>query len=197
MSYCKHFEQGSGWFSSDYCNVSGKRETIPSTYFSYCKNEGYKCPWYENAYGTSGGCFITTVVCKLLKKKDDDPVMEGLRKFRGAVLQKDVDNYEILKEYDTVGPVLAEKLFRDKDREQIAETVYDYVLTPITELINEGKNEEAIEAYRDMTLLFINYYGLKHPYNELVQKGYEYESFDPFTAGHGIKTKKMNKKLDK
>ena len=67
--WCKHFELGSGWFSSDYCNISGKRETMPSSYQYYCKNGGYKCPWYEKEEGTSGGCFITTITCNILLLK--------------------------------------------------------------------------------------------------------------------------------
>ena len=79
------------WFSSDYCNISGKSETIPSSYDYYCKNGGYKCPWYEKEYGSSG-CFITTITYVIKSKKIMNPVMVSLRKFRDEILQKN-DKY--------------------------------------------------------------------------------------------------------
>ena len=43
MSMCKHYHVG-GFLSSDYCDVNGRMDNIPSSYFGYCKNDGYRCP---------------------------------------------------------------------------------------------------------------------------------------------------------
>lgn len=199
MSYCKHFVDRGGWFSSNYkCNVSGKEENIPNTYFDCCKNEGYKCPWYENAYGTGGGCFISTVTCDILNKKDDNEVINKLRNFRDEVLQNDEKYEEVLKSYDVIGPFIANKLLEDQDKEKIAETVYDHVLTPISKLVENKEYSKAVEAYYQMTLMFVNYYGMKKPYNYIADRDYGYKKgqFNPKTAGHGTKRKKISKILD-
>lgn len=202
MSWCKHCVDRSGWFSTNYkCNVSGEEVDIPSSYLeNYCKYDymASKCPFYSQNYST-GGCFITTVTCNILNKADDNEVMNGLRKFRDEVLQKDEKYEEILKNYDVVGPIIATKLYNDENREKIAETIYEHVLTPISKMVKEEKNDEAVEAYYQMTLLFINYYGLKHPYNYIAEHdfGYQEGEFNQKTAGHGKKSKKYIKEQEK
>lgn len=203
MAWCSHCVDRGGWFSSCYkCNISGQEVDIPSSYLeNYCKYDymASKCPFYQQYGQSSGGCFITTVTCDILDKKDDNEVMNGLRKFRDEVLQKDEKYEEILKSYDVVGPIIASKLLEDENREQIAETVYDHLLTPIAKLVETGLHDQAVEAYYQMTLLFINYYNIKHEYNETADNdfGFKTGEFDQSKAGHGKVAKKMKKTLEK
>ena len=168
-------------------------------YKNFCNyNYGNSCSKKTNS-NSSGGCFITTVTCEILDKKDDDKVMNGLRKFRDDVLQKDEKYAEILQNYDVVGPIIANKLKEDENKEKIAETVYESVLTPIAALVEDGEDEKAVEAYYQMTLLFINYYGLLTPYNYIAEHdfGYKKGEFDQKNAGHGTKSKKYVKEQKK
>ncbi len=191
MSWCRHCIDRGGFFSTNYkCNVSGEEVDIPSSYINnYCKYDymASKCPYYQKEYGMPGGCFITTITCKILSKQDDDEVMQNLRKFRDNVLQENEEYHEVLKEYDTIGPQIAHKIENDENKEQIANVLYEKVLTPISKLVGNGENELAVEKYYQMTLLLINYYGLKHEYNSIKDNGYYYETFDVKKAGHGKK----------
>ena len=191
---CKHFDQGSGWFSSDYCNISGKRETIPSSYNYYCKNGGYKCPWYEKEYGASGGCFITTVTCNLLGKDDHDPVMDGLRKFRDEILQKQDKYSDILKMYDSIGPRICCQINHDNKKLENAEVLYSK-LERFVELINNSEYEKAAASYVVMTLRLVSKYGMQKEYRDIRDNnfGYNEGEFDQKVAGHG---KKVTKTLD-
>lgn len=191
MAYCKHYESNSGWFSTDYCNISGQRETIPSSYYSSCKNGGYGCPWYEKEYGTSSGCFITTVTCDILGKDDHDYVMDGLRKFRDEVLQKDEDYSSVLKLYDRVGPVISYKLFHDKDRVSKASKIYSR-LENFVEIINNGNYKGAAKKYIIMTLKLVSEYGIQDYYRDLRNRNFGYigQEFDISKAGHGKKSTK-------
>lgn len=188
--YCEHLD------NRNYCGIDGHKvsdwEWNNKCSYNYGKDCGKKNT-------SSSNCFITTVTCKILNKQDDDEVMEGLRKFRDEVLQKDEKYEEILMNYDSVGPMIAERLLRDEDREKIAETVYEHVLTPISKMVKEDKNDEAVEAYYQMTLMFINYYGLLRPYNYIAEHdfGFKEGEFDQKTAGHGIKSKKYVKEQAK
>ena len=192
--WCKHFNLG-GIFSSDTCDVSGRSETIPSSYEYYCKNNGYKCPWYEAAYGPSSGCFITTITCDILGKDDKDYVLESLRKFRDNILQKK-DEYEaVLKVYDKIGPVVACSLFNDKDREEKAAKLYSK-LNEFVEVIDRGEYSKATRNYIMMTLRLVSEYGMQEKYRSLRDNnfGYKEGEFDQKTAGHG---KKIEKTLEK
>lgn len=186
-NWCKHFEMG-GFFSSNTCNVSGKSENIPSSYEYYCKNDGYKCPWYESAYGSGSGCFITTVTCDILGKEDHDPVMDSLRKFREEVLQKSDEYESVLKLYDKVGPVISYKLFHDKDRDEKAIKLYSK-LGEFADVASKGEHTKAAKRYIMMTLRLVAEYGIQNSYRSLRDNnfGYKEGEFDQKTAGHGKK----------
>ena len=119
-------------------------------------------------------------------------LLNKLRNFRKNILQNNSDYYDILKEYDSVGPVIAFKIQTDNDKKRIADALYNF-LVMITKLIEEGNYDEAVEQYKLMTLLLINYYGLKHDYNKEVDSGYHYQDFDAKKAGHGYKPKERKK----
>lgn len=190
MEWCSYCKDNGGFFSTNYiCDLN--EESIPQSYLdNYCKYD-YKvsnCPFYKE-YGPyeSSSCFITTVTCNILGKNDNDPVMEKLRDFRNNVLQKNEEYYEILKLYDVIGPMIANNLMNDAEKELFTPILYP-ILERITKLIDKKDYESAIEKYRVMTLLLINRYDLKHLFNEIADDdfGYNDNEFNPITAGHGI-----------
>lgn len=114
-----------------------------------------------------------------------------MRGFRDNVLQKDQKYFNILKDYDYIGPLLAYKLSQDSKREMIASKIYDYSLTRIAVQINKQNYEQAVTLYQAMTLFFIDHYGFRENYEENRNTEYEIREFDPQTAGHGILQKKI------
>lgn len=178
---CDNFEEPRG--SSPYS----------STNAYYVK--GY-CSWYKTYYypddscrnhyrprgGSSGGCYITTMVHSILGMDDKTDSMETLRSFRDNVLQKDEKYKDVLYEYDTVGPMISEKL-KQEDK-KIVKEIYSSCLLPVVELIKENRNTEAIDKYRQMTKMLMIYYDIE--VNNQVDKTYDYT-----TGGHGrLNTKK-------
>ena len=154
------------------------------TYYKYCRNYDYDdCPVYKRNDSTSG-CYLTTIVCSVLNKKDDNKVLNSLRNFRDNTLQKNEEYYEILKAYDIIGPTISKSINLDKDRFTMANYLYETFLKPIAALVDDNKDLEAIEKYRIMTLALINYYGIKKVYNNI---NYDIPNFKPETAGHGRK----------
>lgn len=155
------------------------------TYYRYCRNYSYdECPIYKQT--ETSNCYLTTIVCNILHKKDDDQILNTLRNFRDNVLQRDKKYYKILKDYDTIGPIISEKIANDKDKLLLSKYLYQSILIPTATNINNNNYEKAITIYEIMTLSLINYYGLKHQYNSQ-----EYSQiFNPSTAGHGLKKQK-------
>lgn len=188
---CTFYEFKVGLFGGDYyCNKKGC-VVNSDIYYQYCRNYDYRdCPIYKQQ--TSSGCFITTVACQILGLKDNNPILNNLRYFRDHVLQEKEQYYDILKEYDVIGPIVANALMNDKDRQEMAQGLYQYAILPISKLIDQKEYDKAVENYYLMTLMLVNYYGLKHEYNNIKDRDYDYLEFNPTIAGHGRKRVKEN-----
>ena len=158
--------------------------------------KGY-CTWYHCYYYPDdscnshykerkepSSCYITTIVCNRLGYRDDCIALDVLRSFREDVLQKDEQYKPILFEYDTVGPLIAQKL--ESEDITLVQRIFSFFLHPIVEMIQNGKKEEAIERYSTMTKSLEDYYGF-HP--EPVSENYDYTQ-----GGHGKVAVKGNKK---
>ena len=166
-----------------YCTKKGDYVNS-DTYYRYCKGYYYdECPIYRHE--ESSGCYLTTIVCNALRAQDNSSTLNTLRKFRDEVLQKDSKYDAILEQYDTVGPKIARCINSDNDREYIASLAYFNCLLPICRCIKAKKIEEAVAGYEEMTSIFIEYYGLKEQYDDVV-------SLEGRNKGHGRCMKKNN-----
>ena len=189
---CKYYYDDGGIFSSrSTCLVSGEKQIISSDFFyKYCKRDYNMrdCPLYKK-YGPylSSGCFITTVVCDILGNDDSCQLLNNFRCFRDNILHSDKKYSEILQDYDNIGPMIADAIFHDKDRDIMAKGIYDNGLIPISKLIEDKKYDLACEKYYVLTLLLIKYYGLKHEYNNGKDSGIYEKDFSLANSGHGRK----------
>ncbi len=156
--YC--FRQGDYYCckKNDYVNSDA--------YYRYCRNYDYgDCPVYKQA--SSSGCYLTTIVCRLLGKSDNDSVLEKLRWFRDTVMCNDCMYDKLLQEYDAIGPMIASCLANDNDGQIMANYLYDNILNRICGNLDAREVDKAVEIYRVMTLALINYYGLKDTYKKM------------------------------
>ncbi len=133
------------------------------------KNSGYSSP----------GCYLTTAVVEILKKKDDCTLLEVLRFLRGYYLQGNAQYKEILMQYDVVGPVLAEALRNDYDRVSIALDLLE-ILEKIRMLVACEEIEEAIVRYKEMTESLMRRYGVGYVIGEKAK-----DNYDQRNGGHG------------
>ncbi len=156
--YC--FRQG-----DYYCNK--KQDYVNSdVYYRYCRNWSYdECPIYKQM--SSSGCYLTTIVCQILGKRDNDIVLEKLRWFRDTIMYNDRNYDKLLLGYDVIGPMIASCLASDRDNKAIANYLYNAILMMICKKLEEGEVDRSVEIYRVMTLSLVNYYGLKKVYNSI------------------------------
>lgn len=181
---CTYYRYNRGLFSGDYWCDKKNCRVDSDTYYRYCRDYSYdECPIYKHQ--ESSGCFITTIICNLLGKKDDYKILQSLREFRDNILQKNEKYYDILKEYDVIGPIIADCIINEKDNEQIVKDTYHKSIIPIYYLIYHQKYEEAINRYQLMIQLLIDYYGLNEQYQEIKNNNYNYPDFIPEKSGHG------------
>lgn len=183
---CTFLEWKSGLFSGDYWCAKKDCSVDTDTYYKYCRNYDYgDCPIYKKE--DNSGCFITTIVCQILKHPDNNKLLNNFRCFRNNILQKNEKYYDILKQYDVIGSMIASAIYNDNNREEMANIIYNEALIFIDKLIKEGKYDIAVEKYFVTTLALINYYGLKREYNKIRDNGYNYDNFIPNISGHGMK----------
>lgn len=129
----------------------------------------------------SSGCYITTIVCNILKYSDNCCTLNILRSFRNNVMQKDEKYKSMLFEYDTVGPKIAESLYSDyqKDNDdELALSLYNNYIVPTAGLVVKKDYEQAVLKYQEMTRLLEEHYKIFA--NDVVPKNYDYT-----TGGHG------------
>lgn len=134
----------------------------------------------------SGGCYITTMLCKILSMNDNNFYLNMLRNFRNTHLQNNREGLKILIEYDLIGPKISQMLEQDPDQFHIAYTLFNNYIIPTCQYINEKKYNEAISKYIEMTNKLIVYYNLN---KDLDIKVEEYEANQ---CGHGIIRKKLS-----
>ena len=187
---CRFYSYEGGFFSGgNTCSVTGRKERVTEEYYRmYCKYDYNRrnCPLHKK-YGPyeSSGCFITTVIHNILGNSDSCLVLNDFRKFRDEILQVHSKYYDGLKEYDVIGPVIAQALASDKDAYDMALMTYELDLLKVHDCYLNGKYDDAYFKYCQMTSDLISYYGLEKEYALLKDKEFEYDNFDPRMAGHG------------
>lgn len=106
----------------------------------------------EQESNYSSGCFITTVISKILGHDDKGYILTILRNFRKNILQQDSNYKQLLVEYDIIGPMIADALINDPNRVMIANNLYENILKKIVIDLEKGQQKEAIKKYKGMTL---------------------------------------------
>lgn len=110
-----------------------------STYFVYD----------ENRKSSSSSCYITTIVCNILKYDDNCHCLNILRKFRNYMLTQPC-LLSILYEYDVVGPIISKNIMEDENKKQIATHLYNNYIEPTVRLIENNFYDLAIKKYVEM-----------------------------------------------
>ena len=174
-------ENGSG--GKYWCERKGQdMPADTSRCYSFC--EAYSRSNYtrENMIDCSknagSGCYLTTIMCKLLNYPDNNYYLNTLRKFRDEVMKTNPKYIPLLITYDTMGPMIAYELENDKHGKEIANTFFTHYIVPSVSAIEEGKNETAINIYKAMTFSLAEHYNIG-------QNMVTYNNYDLETLGHG------------
>lgn len=159
-----------------FCRAYNRSSSVSRSYEEYSKNNS-----------NDPGCYLTTMLCYILKMPDSNPFLNTMRSFRNNILQKN-DNYKpLLVEYDIIGPQIAKNLYNDPLKYQIAVNSFAKYIKPITKLIKEKKYNEAISLYIEMTNTLKKFYNINITLEENI-----IENADLEKSGHGIYTLKKS-----
>lgn len=159
-----------------FCRAYSRPSSVADSYAEFSRSK------------TSGsGCYLTTMMCNILKLSDDNTFLQTMRYFRENVLQKDDKYKKLLVEYDIVGPIIANNLNNDPLRYQIAANAFFKYIKPIVILIKNHKNNEAIKSYIEMTNKLKTFYNINTVIDiDMIKNA------DINQSGHGVyKVKKI------
>ena len=165
---CTYMHEGGG--PKYWCEKkNGDRYACDPKCDDFCRAYSRSSSAIENMYErsknalSSGGCYITTIMCKILNYKDDNEYLNTLRGFRDNYMKADKKYFPLLLIYDTFGRKIAENLEQDENRQTIANTLFNNYIVKAVDLIKEGKNEDAVNIYTAMTAsLAQNYHLVMH-----------------------------------
>ena len=126
------------------------------------------------------------MLCDILKLPDNNPFLNTMRDFRDNVLQKDEKYKKLLVEYDIIGPLVARNLNNDPLNKQISATIFYSYIKPITKLIKNKNENEAVNLYKEMTNKLKLFYNINTTLDiDIVNKA------DISISGHGYYKQKI------
>ena len=127
-----------------------------------------RCPYFSHI-----NCFITTIVVNLLEL--DNNTLNTLRTLRDK-LELTEEGNRLLVKYDYLGPIIANILLKINSK-QLADKLHTLYIGPCKILIEEGKEKEAINLYKEMFDNLVDYFHIddfipNHIYDLPYDKGH-------------------------
>lgn len=187
---------GGDCYGKYYCNKKYERHLATDTACSsYTKAYSRSSSTISNSIDfsnnkTSSNCYITTLLCGILKLSDSNYYINSLRNFRDNYLIKNNEYSKLLVEYDIVGPMICSKLLEDKQNRIISARIFYNYISPIVSLIEDKMYNDAIIRYIMMVDKLRNLYGI-----DRIITSKEITECNTELAGHGNYIKKIRIKL--
>lgn len=136
------------------------------------------------------GCYITTLICSILGYTDHCYVLTEMRSFRNNIMQKEAKYFDILLEYDVIGPIIAKRIYEEyckMGNKDMWTRFYQLYLLETADLISLEKYEEAVCKYKQMMSTLKTYFGI----HDVDLTTYQ-ENYDMSKGGHGrLKIRKL------
>lgn len=139
-----------------YKNQGNDQDQLSLENESYSEGEQYNV-YVEYSEG-SGGCFITTAVCKTFGKPDDCKELMSFRHFRDTFMMEDEEMRKDIKWYYEVAPKICHAI--DSRGEVIAKKEYsriwDEYLSSAFDALSKNELHLTYDIYKNMVLSLEN-----------------------------------------
>lgn len=155
---CPFYKFESSLFGGDYYCVKQEKVVDSDTYYKYCRNYDYDdCPIYKHQ-SSSSGCFLTSACVSAKGLPDDCYELQALRNYRDHWLAKTEGGLAAISHYYIVAPKIVAAIDKLAERHEIYEMIYNKMIKPCVEFIEQKKYQDAFELYRGMTLQLADEY---------------------------------------
>ena len=111
----------------------------------------------KGAEGLKKGCYLTTACTQVMQLPDNCYELQTLRKFRDDHVAKTSDGRNMIEEYYETAPEIVDAINAAGNGNEIFRGLYT-TINDIVSLIEKGKSEEAVLAYRNLTISLKNKY---------------------------------------
>ena len=160
---CTYMGERADYNGKYYCENKGEdRLACDPKCYSFCeaysRSNYARGNMYDNSLNHSGssGCYLTTIMCKLLGYPDNNYYLNTLRNFRDNVMKTNPKYIPLLLTYDFVGPMISYELEKDPNGKEISKVFFDKYITKSVEAIEEKKYEKVfIVSNFDMAYLLL------------------------------------------
>jgi len=146
-NHCEFYEYRSSWLSGkDWCRYK-EQEVSQEVYKKYCEyySDSKNCPFKTSSSSTT--CFLTTACVAAKNLPDDCYELETLRSFRDSYVKELENGEEIIKEYYNIAPKIIEAIEAEGNSTAIFNQLYDKLVIPCVQYIEDDKKDEAYELY--------------------------------------------------
>ena len=163
---CTYLGENGDYEGKYYCSEKGEDHyATDNKCYSFCeaysRSNSSRQNMFDYSRGHQGsGCYLTTIMCQILKYPDDNYYLNTLRSFRDNIMKPNPKYIPLLITYDTIGPMIAYELEHDKNKEEIASTLFNKYITRAVTAIENEKNNEAINIYIAMTATLAKKYNI-------------------------------------
>lgn len=157
MGKCSYYHYDNG----DRCKLladsdSDKVDSYQYNEFCRYEYEYEKCPhylaWKKSGKSSSdSGCYLTTACITAKGLPDDCYELETLRKFRDNWLKHQPGGEEIVAEYYRLAPEIIRNVEKSGKSESVFKALYEKLVSPCVQYIEEGKPNEALSLYQETT----------------------------------------------
>lgn len=149
-NWCRYCE---GEYPRYWCKITN--ESIPwGIVERSCMNGGYGCSDY----------WISTYVGSILKISFyTDKTLLNMKKLKDN-LKQDENYTNFIKMYDSLGPILADRLNSDEKRLSLSTKLYKY-MSKVSIFVDKGQEDRAAHYYSKMVVSLVNKYNLDDLYN--------------------------------
>ena len=103
-------------------------------------------------------CYITTAVCRSLKKDDDCYELRTLRDYRDDYLLNSDEGREVVETYYNIAPTIVNRINKGNESADTYRDIFNRYISPCISLIESGDYEDCKKLYSDMV------YSLKDRY---------------------------------
>ncbi|MEM6964174.1 MAG: CFI-box-CTERM domain-containing protein [Bacteroidota bacterium] len=101
---------------------------------------------------SAGGCYLTTACVQHRGLADDCYELSTLRHFRDTYMKSTAEGAALIQRYYKIAPQIVEKIKSQSDSSERLEFIYQKLVLPAVEMIEQGKKELAMEYYAAFTL---------------------------------------------
>ncbi len=140
------------WVGSDDVDKDGRRWCAYSRKYEKSNQSADGCKGF-----IYNGRSVLTKVCELLDLSIDEwfPLFDHVK-----VAWVVPEQMQWLSDYCRLGPVIADKMDHDAEKEKIALYIYKQTLLPAKELFQNGRTKESALLYHDMIVKLCHRYSI-------------------------------------